>query len=82
MYVPGEVELYLAVVQVEQSVDEDGPLEHQAGHQEVDADRAQAVPLQERHQEAEADEYHHVHVLKHCSTGQAARLQNYLLTTR
>ena len=62
---PGGVQLYLAIVQVEEAVDKESPLQHQAGHQEVDADRAQAVPLQKRHQEPEADKDHHVHVLKH-----------------
>lgn len=50
---------------MEEAVDEDGPLQEHGGQHEVDADRAEAVPLQEGHQEAEADEDHDVDVLEH-----------------
>ena len=62
---PFDVDHYPAVVQVEEPVDEDGPLQDERGQQEVEADGTEAVPLQESHQEAEPDEDHHMYVLKH-----------------
>ena len=53
-------------VHVEEADDEGGPLERDDGAHHVERDRGQTVLLQKSHQEAEADEDHHVHILKHC----------------
>lgn len=54
-----------AVMKMEEPVDEDGPLEAQGRDHEVEAHRAEAVALQEHHEEAETDEDHDVDVLEH-----------------
>lgn len=51
---------------MEEAIDEDGPLEAEGGHHEVKTHRAEAIPLQEHHEEAEADEDHDVNILEHC----------------
>ena len=62
--VDGEVVLLL-LVHGDEALDDDGPLEGERRQEEVEADRRVAVPLQERHQEPEADEDHDVDILKH-----------------
>ena len=59
------VDEYGRLVQVEEPVDEDGPLKAGGGHHEVQPHGGEAVALQEGHQEPEPDEDHHVHVLEH-----------------
>lgn len=49
----------------DQFPDDDGPLDDVGRNEEVEADRTEAVPLQEGHEVAETDEDHHVHVLEH-----------------
>lgn len=44
---------------------DDGPLYCYGSQEEIEADRAVTVLFHERHQEAETDEDHHVHILKH-----------------
>lgn len=53
---------------VEEALHERGPLQGEGCDQEVEAHAAEAVALQEGHEEAEADEDHHVHVLETCTT--------------
>ena len=53
---------------VEEALHERGPLQGEGCDQEVEADAAEAVALQEGHEEAEADEDHHVHILETCVT--------------
>lgn len=53
---------------MEKALHECGPLQGKGCNQEVEADAAEAVALQEGHEEAEADEDHHVHILETCTT--------------
>lgn len=50
---------------MEETVDEDGPLEAEGGYHKVETHRTEAITLQEHHQEAEADEDHNVDILEH-----------------
>lgn len=52
---------------VEEALHECGPLQCEGGDQEVEAHTAEAVALQEGHEEAKANEDHHVHVLETCT---------------
>lgn len=45
---------------------EESPLQAEGSQEQVDADAAEPVSLQEGHQEPEADEDHDVDILKHC----------------
>ena len=60
-----DVDLYLAVVHVQEAAHQERPLEDEGGNQHVQAHGAIAVTLQERHQETEANEDHHVDILEH-----------------
>ena len=60
-----DVDLDLAVRQVPEALGEQTPLQAEGGQQQVSSHAAEAVPLQEGHEEAEADEYHHVDILEH-----------------
>lgn len=51
---------------VEEALHERGPLQGEGCDQEVEAHAAEAVSLQEGHEEAETDEDHHVHILETC----------------
>jgi hypothetical protein len=55
----------LTIKRVIEALAKSGPLEDDSGDQEIDGDGAVTVLLQERHQETETDEHHHVHILKH-----------------
>lgn len=52
---------------VEKALHERGPLQGKGCDQEVEAHAAEAVALQEGHEEAETDEDHHVHILETCT---------------
>ena len=58
------------MVEVEEPVHQDGPLDGQTRDQEVESNGSEPVLLQESHEEAEANEDHHVDVLEHCNNGQ------------
>lgn len=49
---------------VEEALDQCGPLQGKGGQEEGEAHAAEAVALQEDHEEAEAHEDHGVHVLE------------------
>lgn len=51
---------------MEEALHKGGPLQGERCDQEVEAHTAEAVALQECHQEAEANEDHHMHVLEAC----------------
>ena len=51
---------------VEEPLDECGPLQGKGGQEEGEAHAAEAVALQEDHEEAEAHEDHGVHILEAC----------------
>lgn len=53
------------VVQMEEAIDEERPLQARRGHQEVDPDGGKSILLQESHQESETDENHDVYILEH-----------------
>lgn len=53
-----------AMHSMEEALHECGPLQREGGDQEVEAHAAEAVALQEGHEEAEANEDHHMHVLE------------------
>ena len=53
--------------EIDPSANENGPFEHVGGDQEVEGDAAEAVLLEESHEEAEADEHHRMNVHEHCS---------------
>lgn len=59
--------MYLSSVHaVEESLHQRGPLQREGGYQEIEAHAAEAVALQESHQEAEANEDHHMNILETC----------------
>ena len=58
----------LAIVHVPDVLQQQAPLEAKGGQQQVDAHTAESIALQEGHQEAKADEDHHMDILKHCET--------------
>lgn len=60
-----KVDQDVAVMKMEEPVDEDGPLQAEGRDHEVEAYRAKTVALQEHHQEAETDEDHDVDILEH-----------------
>lgn len=49
---------------MEEALHECGPLQREGGNQEVEAHAAEAVALQKGHEEAEANEDHHMDVLE------------------
>jgi len=49
---------------VEESLHQDGPLDHQGGHEQGESSGTVAVFAQEGHQEAKANEDHHLDVLE------------------
>lgn len=53
-----------AVEGVQEALDERGPLQGKGRQEEGEADAAEAVALQEGHEETEAHEHHGVHVLE------------------
>lgn len=53
---------------VEEALHERSPLQREGCNQEVEAYAAEAVALQEGHEEAKTDEDHHVHILETCTT--------------
>lgn len=52
------------VVGVEEALAQYGPLDGGRGKEEVEAERRVRVTAEERHEESEADEYHHVDILE------------------
>ena len=66
MHSLGHADGELALMQMQHATEQHGPLDHKRGNEHVEADAAVAVLAQEGHEEAEADEDHHVHVLEHC----------------
>lgn len=58
---------------VEEPLDECGPLQGKGGREEGEAHAAEAVALQEDHEEAEAHEDHGVHILEACRVEGAFR---------
>lgn len=53
-----------AVEGVQEALDERGPLQGKGRQEEGEAHAAEAVALQEGHEEAEAHEHHGVHILE------------------
>lgn len=51
--------------QLQSTVADESPLDDGGGQQEVEADCAEPVLPEKRHQEPEPDEDHHVNILKH-----------------
>lgn len=51
---------------VQEALDERGPLQGKGGQEEGEAHAAEAIALQEGHEEAEAHEDHDVHILETC----------------
>lgn len=51
---------------VEESTDEDGPLQHERGDQHVKTNATKSIALQKSHEETKADEDHNMDVLEHC----------------
>lgn len=52
---------------MEEALHECGPLQSEGSDQEVESHAAETVALQEGHEEAEANEDHHVHILETCT---------------
>ena len=53
--------------QFEEAAEKRRPLQDERREEEVEADAAVTVALQERHEKAEANEHHHVDILENCS---------------
>lgn len=71
MSVPGYVPLHTNVNfpfmhSMEEALHECGPLQRKGGNQEVESHAAETVALQEGHEEAEANEDHHMYILETC----------------
>jgi len=60
---------------VEESLHQDGPLDHQGGHEQGESSGTVAVFAQEGHQEAKANEDHHLDVLELCGEIRRVRFQ-------
>ena len=67
----GDVNVYFSVVHVEETAKQHVPLKHESSDDHVEADSGESVAPEERHEESETDEDHHVHVLKHCEKKKA-----------
>lgn len=52
---------------MEEALHQRGPLQGEGCDQEVEAHTAEAISLQEGHEEAKTDEDHHMHVLEACT---------------
>ena len=72
-----DAELKDAVLQVEPAANEQSPLEHVGGNEEVEGDAAESVLLQEGHQEAEADKHHAVDVHEHFEVNRSSMTLNF-----
>ena len=57
----------VSTLRVEEAIDESVDLDGEGGTDHVEGHGGEAVLLEEGHEEAEPDEDHHVHVLKHCN---------------
>lgn len=55
----------LAVLQVPQALHEEAPLQSEGGQEQVDAHAAEAISLEEGHEEPEANEDHDMNILEH-----------------
>ena len=60
-----DIDRELFAVVMDQSTNDGGPLDGQGGYEHVKANTAEAIPLEEHHEKAEADEDHDVYVLEH-----------------
>lgn len=71
MFILKDADFDLAVFHVPDALHEEAPLQAEGSQEQVDAHAAEAVSLEEGHQEAEADEDHDVDILKHwrCERG-------------
>lgn len=49
---------------MEPALHEQSPLQAEGGNEEVEADRTEAVPLQESHEEPETHKDHHMDILE------------------
>lgn len=68
LHIPLHADLDFAIMHpVEKALHERGPLQGEGCNQEVEAHAAEAVALQEGHEEAETNEDHHVYILKTCT---------------
>lgn len=52
---------------VEEALHERSPLQRKSSNQEVESHTAEAIALQKGHEEAKANEDHHVHILETCT---------------
>lgn len=64
----------LAVLHVKESLHQHGPLHHQGGHEQGEAGGTVAIFPQEGHEEAEANEDHHLDVLELCGEKEGKRV--------
>lgn len=66
---------------MEKALHESGPLQSEGRNQEVEANAAEAVTLKERHEKAETNEDHHMHVLETCTmwTGDVRMVAYYTI---
>jgi hypothetical protein len=64
-----------AIKGVVESLAESGPLQDDGGDQEIHGYGAVTVLLQKCHQEAEANEHHDVHILKHFEQAKSETIQ-------
>ena len=67
----------MVVNDVDESANEHGPLDAERRDHHVEADRREAVTLQKCHQEAKANEDHHMDVLKYC--GKQDKIKTWIL---
>lgn len=49
---------------MEEALHERGPLQRESSNQEVESHATETIALQEGHEEAEANEDHHMHILE------------------
>lgn len=77
-----DVDFDLAILQMPEALHEQAPLQTESGQKHVDAHAAEAVSLQEGHQEPEADEDHDVNILKHWRNEEGRLADRALLCNR
>lgn len=61
---PQHSNMDLAMMHMNETLHECCPLQRKGCNEEVKANAAKAITLQERHEKPEANEYHHMYILK------------------
>lgn len=55
------------MLHVQEPTEEDVPLDYESSNDHIEPNTREPIALEERHEEAEPNEDHHVDVLEHCN---------------